>query len=89
MNTWQYLLVIDDFEHWCDYQNLVNHLKMLEDNPSLAYQYYITFDEQLGIPDFNKYSKMSYFVHQQSLANMDWYSSIKHKDVLMTYKTDL
>lgn len=89
MNTWQYLLILDDFEHWCDYQNLVNHLKMLEDNPTLAYQYYSTFDEQLGIPDFNKYSKMSYFMHQQSLANMDWYSSIKHKDVLMTYKTDI
>lgn len=89
MNTWQYLLVIDDFEKWCDYQNLVNHLSMLESNPTLAYQYYSTFDEHLGIPDFRKYSKTSYFMHQQSLANMDWYSSIKHKDVLMTYKTDL
>lgn len=89
MNTWQYLLVIDDFEHWLDYQNLINHLQMLEDNPTLAYQYYNTFDPVLGIPDFNKYSKMSYFMHQLSIANMDWYSSIKHKDVLMTYKTDL
>lgn len=89
MNTWQYLLIIDDFEHWCDYQNLVNHLSMLENNPTLAYQYYSTFDDHLGIPDFSKYSQTSYFMHQQSLANMDWYSSIKHKDVLMTYKTDL
>lgn len=89
MNTWQYLLVIDDFEHWCDYQNLVNHLSMLENNPTLAYQYYSSFDKHLGIPDFKKYSKTSYFMHQQAIANMDWYSSIKHKDVLMTYKTDL
>lgn len=89
MNTWQYLLIIDDFEHWCDYQNLVNHLSMLEINPSLAYQYYSTFDENLGIPDFNKYRTTSYFMNQQSIANMNWYSSIKHKDVLMTYKTDL
>lgn len=89
MDTWHYLLVIDDFEHWCDYQNLVSHLSMLESNPTLAYQYYNTFDEHLGIPDFHKYSKTSYFMHQQTIANMDWYSSIKHKDVLMTYKTDL
>jgi hypothetical protein len=89
MNTWEYLLVVDDFNHWCDYQNLVNHLQMLEDNPTLAYQYYSTFDEHLGIPDFTKYSKTSYFMNQLTTANMDWYSSIKHKDVLMTYKTDL
>nr|DAP36215.1 MAG TPA: Replication associated protein [Microviridae sp.] len=89
MNTWQYLTLVDDFEKWYDYQNLKNHLSMLETNPTLAYQYYSTFDEHLGIPDFSKYSKTSYFMHQQSLANMDWYSSIKHKDVVMTYKTDL
>jgi hypothetical protein len=89
MNTWQYLLVINDFEHWLDYQNLVNHLSMLEDNPTLAYQYYHSFDDNLGIPDFNKYSKMSFFIHQQQDANMDWFSSIKHKDVVMTYKSDL
>lgn len=89
VNTWQYLLILDDFESWYDYQNLTNHLLMLESNPTLAYQYYNSFDEHLGIPDFNKYSHMSYFIHQQTLANMDWYASIKHKDVVMTYKTDL
>lgn len=89
LNTWQYLTLVDDFEKWYDYQNLVNHLSMLEQNPILAYQYYSTFDEHLGIPDFSKYSKTSYFMNQQSIANIDWYSSIKHKDVVMTYKTDL
>ena len=89
LNTWQYLTLVDDFEKWYDYQNLVNHLSMLEQNPTLAYEYYSTFDEHLGIPDFSKYSKMSYFLNQQSIANMDWYSSIKHKDVVMTYKTDI
>lgn len=89
MNTWQYLTLVYDFEKWYDYQNLINHLSMLETNPTLAYQYYSTFDDHSGVPDFNKYSKTSYFMHQQSLANMDWYSSIKHKDVVMTYKTDL
>lgn len=89
LNTWQYLSLVDDFEKWYDYQNLVNHLSMLEQKPTLAYQYYNTFDEFTGIPDFNKYSKMSYFMNQQSNANMDWYSSIKHKDVVMSYKTDL
>lgn len=89
INTWQYLTLVDDFEKWYDYQNLINHLSMLEQNPVLSYQYYSTFDEYSGIPDFNKYSKMSYFMNQQSIANMDWYSSIKHKDVIMTYKTDL
>ena len=89
LNTWQYLTLVDDFEKWYDYQNLINHLSMLEQNPTLAYQYYSTFDEHLGIPDFSKYSMTSYFINQQSLANMDWYSSIKHKDVVMTYKTDL
>lgn len=89
LNTWEYLTLVDDFEKWYDYQNLINHLSMLEQNPVLAYQYYHTFDESLGIPDFSKYSKMSYFLNQQSIANMDWYSSIKHKDVVMSYKTDL
>lgn len=89
LNSWQYLTLVDDFEKWYDYQNLINHLSMLEQNPTLAYQYYSTFDEHLGIPDFSKYSITSYFLNQQSLANMDWYSSIKHKDVVMTYKTDL
>lgn len=89
LNTWQYLTLVDDFEKWYDYQNLINHLSMLEQNPVLAYQYYNSFDEHTGIPDFNKYSKMSYFMNQQSIANMDWYSSIKHKDVVMSYKTDL
>lgn len=88
-NTWQYLTLVDRFEKWYDYQNLTNHLSMLEQNSTLAYQYYSTFDQVLGIPDFDKYSKMSYFMNQQSLANMDWYASIKHKDVVMTYKTDL
>ena len=89
INTWEYLSLVDEFEHWYDYQNLVNHLSMLESNSTLAYQYYNSFDEHLGIPDFNKYSKMSFFMHQQQVANFDWYSSIKHKDVLQTYKTDL
>lgn len=89
MNTWQYLTLVHEFEKWYDYQNLIHHLEMLEQNPTLAYQYYSTFDEHSGIPDFEKYSKMSYFMNQQSIANMDWYSSIKHKDVVMTYKTDL
>lgn len=89
LNTWQYLTLVYDFEKWYDYQNLVNHLSMLENNHILAYQYYNTFDVHTGVPDFSKYSKMSYFLNQQSIANMDWYSSIKHKDVVMTYKTDL
>lgn len=89
LNTWQYLTLVHDFEKWLDYRNLVNHLTMLEVNPSLAYQYYASFDSCLGILDFNKYSKMSFFLAQQAGANMDWYSSIKHKDVVMSYKTDL
>ena len=89
MNTWQYLTLVDDFESWYDYQNLTNHLLMLEQNPTLAYEYYHSFDKNLGIPDFNLYSKMSYFISQLQDSNMDWYSSIKHKDVVMSYKTDL
>lgn len=89
INTWQYLTLVDDFEKWYDYQNLVNHLSMLENNPVLAYQYYHSFDYALGIPDFNKYSTMSFFLSQCQDANLDWYSSIKHKDVVMSYKTDL
>nr|DAN12134.1 MAG TPA: Replication associated protein [Microviridae sp.] len=89
LNTFQYLTLVDDFEKWYDYQNLINHLSMLEDNPILAYQYYHSFDDALGIPVFSKYSKMSFFISQIEDANMDWYSSIKHKDVVMSYKTDL
>lgn len=89
IQPWYYLRLVDDFEKWLDYQNLIHHLKMLEDNPTLSYQYYITFDPVNGIPDFNKYRSTSYFMQQQTMANMDWYSSIKHKDVVMQYKTDL
>lgn len=89
LNTWQYLTCVYDFEKWYDYQNLVNHLSMLEDNPLLAYQYYSSFDDALGIPDFNKYFNMSFFVSQMQSANLDWYSSVKHKDVIMSYKTDI
>lgn len=89
LNTWTYLCLVADFESWLDYQNLVANLSKLESDPVLAYQYYHSFDENLGIPDFNKYSKMSLFMHQQQVANFDWYSSIKHKDVIQSYKTDL
>lgn len=89
LQSWSYLKLVDDFEKWYDYQNLITHLKMLEDNPVLSYQYYSTFDNVLGIPDFDKYKSTSYFINQQSLANMDYYSSIKHKEIVQTYKTDL
>lgn len=89
IDTYRYLLLVDDFEHYLDYQNLCQHLKMLEDNPTLSVQYYSTFDHVSGIPDFSKYRKTSYFINQSSIASMDYFSSIKHKEVVMSYKTDI
>jgi hypothetical protein len=89
IDIYRYLLLVDDFEKYLDYQNLVQHLKMLEDNPTLSVQYYSSFDSVSGIPKFSLYRHYSYFVNQSSLASMDFYNSIKHKEVVMSYKTDV
>lgn len=89
IDVYRYLLLVDDFEKYLDYQNLVQHLQMLEDNPTLSVQYYSSFDSVSGIPKFSLYRHFSYFVNQSSLASMDFYNSIKHKEVVMSYKTDI
>jgi hypothetical protein len=89
IDIYRYLLLVDDFEHYLDYQNLIQHLKLLEDNPSLSVQYYSSFDLISGIPKFSLYRHSSYFVNQASIASMDYYNSIKHKEVIMSYKTDI
>lgn len=89
IDIYRYLLLVDDFEHYMDYQNLVQHLKMLEDNPTLSVEYYSSFDLISGIPKFSIYRNFSYFINQSSIASMDYYNSIKHKEVIMSYKTDI
>lgn len=89
IDVYRYLLLVDDFEHFLDYRNLVQHLKMLEDNPILSTQYYSSFDLISGIPDISIYRNFSYFRNQSSIASMDFYNSIKHKEVVMSYKTDI
>lgn len=89
IDIYRYLLLVDDFEHYLDYQNFIQHLKMLEDNPTLSVQYYSSFDVISGIPKFSLYRHSSYFINQSSIASMDYYNSIKHKEVVMSYKTDI
>lgn len=89
LEPWEYLRLVRKFENWLDMLNLNTHLKLLEDNPTLSYQYYMSFDEIYGIPDISKYRTYSYFQNQMSLANMDYVSSVKHREVLQTYKTDI
>jgi hypothetical protein len=89
IDVYRYLLLVDDFEHYLDYQNLVQHFKLLEDNPTLSVQYYSSLDPISGIPLYSLYRQYSYFINQSSLASLDYYNSIKHKEVVMSYKTDL
>lgn len=85
---WQYLVYVERFEKWLDYQNLVQHFQMLQCDANFSYQYYSTVDYALGIPNFKLYSKTPLFMRQQQNANMDYNSSIKHREVVQTYKTD-
>ena len=87
-SPWQYLNYFRKFESWLDYQNLVNHFRMLEIDANFAYQYYSTMDAALGIPNFALVRLTPLFLKQQSDANNIFTSSIKHRNVVETYKID-
>lgn len=85
-----YLSLVHDFESWLDLRRLNEFYKYMEDSNdyTLSYEYYSSFDPNTGGLDYDIYKYKPIFLHQLSVANMEYDSNIKHRSVAQTYKLD-
>lgn len=86
----RYLSLVHDFESWLDLHRLNDFYKYLEDSNdyTLSYEYYSSFDPLSGGLDYDVYKYKPIFLHQLSVANMEYDSNIKHRSVAQTYKME-
>lgn len=86
MSRYQYLSQLARFRSWLDLRNLSTLYHMLELDDNYAYQYYSVLDPVTGAYDLNKLFTSQLFMSQQTLANIAYWSDIKHRDVSDSYK---
>lgn len=86
LTPYQYLFQLSKFRSWLDLRNLSTLFEMLEIDDNYAYQYYSALDPITGAYDLKKLFMSPLFMQQQTNANMDYWSDIKHRDVSDSYK---
>ncbi len=79
-----YLHKVDSFCNFINYSRLVSLYENLQSHPVMVDEYYSSFAPS-GILDFQVYRYKPVYLSQLSKAYMDYYSSIKHRDVVDSY----
>ena len=85
MRPLTYLSRVFDYVSWLNYQSLVRHFELLENDWNFAYEYYSCISKATGTYDLNVLRTRSLFQRQQIDAAMSWDSCIKHKEVADSY----
>ena len=85
-STYQYLFHLSRFASWLSLKRLNEFFSMLECDSNFAYQYYSALDPHTGIYDLHKLFTTPLYREQVQLANMDYVSDIKHREVVDSYK---
>ena len=86
ITPYRYLIQLSKFRSWLDLRNLSTLYHMLEIDSNYAYQYYSVLDPVTGAYDLKKLFSSQLFMAQQTQANIDYWSDIKHRDVSDSYK---
>lgn len=85
-SEYQYLFHLSRFTSWLSLKRLNEFFKMLEIDSNFSYQYYAAIDPHSGIYDLKKLFTAPLYRKQVQLANMDYVSDIKHREVVDSYK---
>lgn len=85
LHPYTYLLKLDSFYSFINYHRLTDLYSLLQSSPTLSQEYYSSFDDYLGIHDFEKVKYKPVFLSMQSDALKEYDKSIKHRDVVDSY----
>lgn len=84
VHPFTYLKKVDSFFNFINYNRLVSLYETLQLHPVLVDEYYSSFASS-GFLDFQVYRYKPVYLSQLADANMAYYSSIKHRDVVDSY----
>ena len=84
VHPFTYLKKVDSFCKYVNYNRLVSLFETLQLHPVLVDEYYSSFASS-GILDFQVYKYKPVYLSQLAKANIDYSSSIKHRQVVDSY----
>lgn len=85
LHPYTYLRKLDSFKSYINLQRLSDLYSLLQSSPTLSEEYYSSFDEYIGIHDFNKVKYKPVFLSMLHDATIEYDKSIKHRDVVDSY----
>lgn len=85
LHPYTYLRKLDSFKSYISLHRLSDLFSLLQSSPCLSEEYYSSFDEYLGIHDFNKVKYKPVYLSMLHDATIEYDKSIKHREVVDSY----